>query len=463
VKARKIALLLFFLGFGATLEVAHGVRDRLALGPEGCRVLGGRFYGPSHSFEAEERQVLEAPLDLQIENAFGEVLVRRGPAGELTARLRKVVHLPDEESAHRFADRVELQVAPRGAGVRISTNRERVTRSEDVGLETHLEVQVPEDSKVSVSSEHGRVEIADVAEARVRASFDPVEVRGISGRVELETRHASVHVAKSEGPLALDARHGDVEVEDVPGPSTLNVRRGTARLLRVGKSVVAIDYGDLQAEGIRGDLEVTAEHAGVVARDIIGSARVTTSYRAVELHEVTGDATAETSHGSVSLAKIGGRAQAKTSFDDVVLDGIQGPVDVAVSHGGVTGTDLAAGGRVTVAGDDVSLAGFAGALSVTAERGEARLEPGQPLVMSLEVVADGAIHLAVPPDSHFDLEAAAARDKVETEIDGLEILEAKAHALEGRLGGGGAPVVLRSARGRIRLESASPPAPEARP
>jgi hypothetical protein len=463
VKARKIALLLLFLAFGATLEVAHDVRDRLSLGPEGCRVLGGRFYGPSYSFETEERRALRTPLELQIDNAFGEVVVHRGPAGELTARLRKVVHLPDEESARRFADQVELQVGPRGAGIRISTNRETVIRTEDVGLETHLEVLVPEDSKVSVGSEHGRVEVADVAQATVRASFEPVEVRGISGQVELETRHAPVRIAEVEGPLSLDSRHGDVEIEDVARQSTLKLRRGTTTLARVGRCVAEIDYGDLQAEGIRGDLEVTAEHAGVVARDIAGSARVTTSYRAVELHAVTRDAAAETSHGSVSLEKVGGRADAKTSFDDVVLDDIQGPVDVIVSHGGVTGTHLAAGGRVSVSGDDVSLVGFAGPVSVTAERGEVRLEPGEPLVTSLDVVADGAIRLAVPPDSRFDLDATAARDTVEAEIDGLEILEAKPHALDGRIGGGGARVVLRSARGRIHLEPAPSPAPEARP
>ncbi len=463
MKARKIALLLLFLGFGATLEVAHGVRDRLALGPEGCRVLGGRFYGPSYTFEAEERQALLAPLELRIDNAFGEVLVRRGPTGELTARLRKVVHLPDQESAHRFADRVELQVVRRGDGVRISTNRETLTRSEDVGLETHLELQVPEGSKVSVYSEHGRVEVADVAQATVHASFEPVEVRGISGRVELETRHAPVRVAEVEGPLALDSRHGDVEVTDLAQRATLKVRRGTATLARLGQSVVQIDYGELQAEGIRGDLEVIAEHAGVVARDVAGSARVTTSYRAVELHDVAGDAAAKTSHGGVSLANVGGSAQVETSFDDVVLDGIQGPVDVVVSHGGMTGSRLAAGGRVSASGDDVSLAGFAGTVSVKAERGQVRLEPGGPVVAPIEVVADGAIWLAVPPDSHFDLEAVATRDTVEAEIEGLEILEAKAHVLEGRVGGGGVRVLLRSARGHIDITAATPTSPEARP
>ena len=48
--ARKIALLLLILGVGAVLETAWAVKGHVDIGPEGCRVLGGRFYGPSYDF-----------------------------------------------------------------------------------------------------------------------------------------------------------------------------------------------------------------------------------------------------------------------------------------------------------------------------------------------------------------------------------------------------------------------------
>jgi len=329
-----------------------------------------------------------------------------------------------------------------------------------VGLETHLEVQVPEDSTVRVQSEHGRVAVSDVAQATVHSSYEPVEIRGISGEVRLETRHAQVLVSNVEGPLSLDSRHGDVEVSDLARPATLKVRRGSATLTRLGAAVVEMDYGDLRAETVRGDLEVTAEHALVTARDVSGAARVKTSYRAVELRDVAGDASAETSHGGVSLENVGGRARAVASFDDVILESVEGPVEVTVSHGSVRGRQLANGGRVAASGDDVSLIGFAGAFSVTAERGDVHLEPGGPILAPLEVVADGAVYLAVPPGSHLELEATAPQETIEADVALLEILDSKEHALTARVGEGGVRVTLRATRGGIHLSNATRPSPE---
>jgi len=46
VSARKIALLVLIVGFAATVETAWNVRGDVRLGPEGCRVMGGRFSYP---------------------------------------------------------------------------------------------------------------------------------------------------------------------------------------------------------------------------------------------------------------------------------------------------------------------------------------------------------------------------------------------------------------------------------
>ena len=84
MSARKIGLLLLLLGFGAAIETAWHVRGDVRIGPEGCRVIGGRFYGPSYAFEQTAERALpagEAPR-LEVRNGFGGVSVhgRRGPA-----------------------------------------------------------------------------------------------------------------------------------------------------------------------------------------------------------------------------------------------------------------------------------------------------------------------------------------------------------------------------------------------
>src|SRR6185295_11973170 len=94
VSARKIGLLFLILGLGAGLETAWNVRNHIDLGPEGCRVLGGRFYGPSWTFEEEVRQAAPAGARVEVQNAFGSVRVSAGSPGEVKVRLRKLVFLP---------------------------------------------------------------------------------------------------------------------------------------------------------------------------------------------------------------------------------------------------------------------------------------------------------------------------------------------------------------------------------
>ena len=60
MKASKIGLLLLILGFGSVVETAWSVRENIGFGPQGCRVLAGRFYGPSFSFVAEQSEAVPA-------------------------------------------------------------------------------------------------------------------------------------------------------------------------------------------------------------------------------------------------------------------------------------------------------------------------------------------------------------------------------------------------------------------
>ena len=106
MSARKIGMLLLLLAFGATVETAWQVRGDVRIGPEGCRVMSGRFYGPSFTFEqTAERAVAAAAPRIEVRNAFGEVRVVAGAPGTVRVRLRKVVFLPTEDKAKAFADR----------------------------------------------------------------------------------------------------------------------------------------------------------------------------------------------------------------------------------------------------------------------------------------------------------------------------------------------------------------------
>ncbi|MBI3932842.1 MAG: hypothetical protein HY317_05455 [Acidobacteria bacterium] len=453
MRARKVVVLLLLLAFGGFLEVAWTVRGELHLGATGCRILGGRFYGPSYAFETEGRVASPEGALVEVTNAFGAVEVWAGAPGEVRTRLRTVVFLPTEDAARSFSRRVRTVAAADADTVRVSTNRKELDER-DVGLETHLSVAVPPGTVVRVRNEHGRVDVRDVASADLESSYDSVTVDRVAGDARASNRHGSIAASSVGGALSLSNRHGDVEAKDVGGRTALEVSHGDVAVSRSAALSVQVSYGDLVAEEVRGDLEVEGRHAAVRAADVAGRARIATDYRDVQVTRVSGDAELAAQHGEVAASEIQGAVTARASFNDVVLSSIGGPVDVKVEHGGVRGRNLRRGARVEAAGDDVVLEGFQGAVVVENRRGGAELVPEAPLTDPLQVsCVHGAIRLEVPGGSRFDLVASARPGEVRVDLPELSITESSPDRVSGRVGGGGPRVILAADHGDVSVES----------
>jgi DUF4097 and DUF4098 domain-containing protein YvlB len=458
VSARKIAFLILIVLFAASVETAWNVREHVDFGPQGCRVMGGRFYGPSWSFEATgERPVTSSALRLEVDNAFGGVSVVKGAPGVVKARLRKVVFLPTEERARQLADRIELRLTGDADVVKVATNRDELGRRDEVGFETHFEIEAPEGTAVQVRSEHGRVELTDVAAADVTASFDGVTLERVAGDATLEVRHGSVSVERVGGRLQINSRHGDVTLAGVAGPAKLELQHGNLGVRETSALEVELAYGELTAESVGGDLVVRSQHAPVTASDVTGRAEVETSFGGVRLERIGGDARVKVEHGHVAATDISGGFTGETSFDSVELERVRGPVELKVQHGGVEAKGLESGARVRAAGDDVTLEGFAGAIDVEVERGSARLAPGAPI--KADVIASathGNVALEVPDGSAFQLEAESHRGQVDAEIAGLSTQrdEGRRHGqhVQGQHGAGG-PQVRLTADGDVSLDA----------
>ena len=455
--ARKIALLVLIVGFAATVETAWHVRGDVKIGPEGCRVMGGRFYGPSWAFEAAaERAVAagKAPR-LEVENAFGEVSVVAGAPGAVKVRLRKVVFQPTEEKARAFAERIELRLTGDGERVRVGTNRDEIGRRDETGFETHFEIEAPPETVVEIRNEHGRVELSGVAAADVAASFDGVSIERVAGMVKLEARHGDVGVHGIGGALELNSRHGSVSVSGVTGASRLDVQHGNLEVLRSAGLEVDLAHGELEAESIGGDFVVRGQHAPVRGFDVFGRAHVETSFGDVRLERVGGELYARVQHGGVTGSDVTGGANIEVTHDGVTLERVAGPVEAVVQHGGVEARGLARGARIRVSGSDVTLDGFSGPIDLEVDRGSARLAPGSPL--DAEIVArstHGDVRLEVPEGSRFELEAESVRGRVDAPLEGLTAEDEghRGQRASGRHAGGGVSVRLK-ADGDVILES----------
>jgi hypothetical protein len=452
VSARKIGLLFLILGFGAAMETAWSVRSHVDFGPEGCRVLGGQFYGPSWSFAEDTKREAPAGARVEVTNSFGAVRVSVGEPGEVRVGLRKIVFLPTEERAKAFAGRVTLRAELSGDVVQIGTNRDELGRDDRVGLETHFDLRVPPGTAVVVRSEHGEVTVDDVAKADITASYDGVTVSRVAGSLALKSRHGSVNVSEIGGDLTLDARHGDVEVEGVKGHATVEANHGQVTVKRAGGLKLEHGHGDVILEDIAGSLEVKAEHAGIEASGVTGNAGIETSFDGVQLTRVGGNARVKTQHGEIKATEVTGALTADANFGSVEIEDVGGPVEVAVSHGGVRARGFTKGGRFKASGEDVTLDAFEGAVEVEVERASVHIAPSGAITERISVRAShGGIRLEVPVGSRFDLEAEARRGEVRADLPGFVVSRSDSRRVSGKLAGGGSPVTL-TADGDVELE-----------
>jgi DUF4097 and DUF4098 domain-containing protein YvlB len=461
MSARKIGFLILLLGFGAVLQTAWSLReDRIWIGPEGCRVLGGRFYGPSFTFEETQERALPeggAP-EVRVENAFGDVKIKAAEGRTLRVTLRKVVYLPTEEKARSFAQGVELRIEQDGTRVRVGTNRDEVGRRRDVGLETHLELTVPADAVAFVRNDHGSVAATGIEQADVHASFDDVRLEGIRGAATIEVGHGAVHVEDVGGALTLKARHGDVELQGVSGPADLDVQHGELTARRTGALRVKGAFETVHADGVGGDLRVDTQHGAVTASGVAGGADVQTTFADVHLSGIGGDGRAKSEHGEVRVEDARGRVEAETTFGSLRLERVSGAATATVQHGGVEARSLEGGARVRAEGGDVSIEGFRGPIDALVQRGSIRLAPGAPITDAITASASGGeVRLEVPAGSHFDLEARSRDGDLKLDAPGLELPKAAEVSprgpVAGRVGGGGASVRL-TADGDVVLEPA---------
>ena len=453
--ARKLGLLFVFLAFGGAVETAWHVRHHLDVGPAGCRVLGGKFYGESHRFEETQRRALPAGTRVEVDNAFGLVETALGEAGQLEVAFEKVVYLDGEERARGFADGIQLQFAEQAGALRVGTNRDEVERREgQVGFETHLRLRLPPGTALVVRNEHGRVDVSDAAALEVDSSYEPVTVRRVGGDAKLTTRHADVKAEEVQGALTLSARHGAVELRQVAGPASLDVEHGDVTTHQTSALSLTHRYGALTAEDVGGELKVSGEHNGVGAVKVDGRAVVESGYRDVSLSEVTGETTVTAEHAEVDVKDARGAVVVKLNYGDVTLSRIAGPVELDVEHGGLNANGLGAGLRGRVSGDDAILDGFRGPVDLEVSRAEVRLVPQGELVDDVRVVVrNGGVRLTVPDSSRFTLQASVQSGEIKLdELAGLTLTRSGDDRIEGHMGEGGGRVTLEVEHGDITLE-----------
>jgi hypothetical protein len=160
----------------------------------------------AEGFALERRVEAEPRAVVSICVGEGDVIVHGWDRKEVRARAEGEGSLRLLTPNVRPAPRVEVLV---------SDEADENPGAGHCGSNETIELTVPRGATVEVESRTGHVEVADVAEARVKVLSGDVEVRRVSRAVEVSCLSGDVSVSDSTGPMRVESVSGDVEARNV--------------------------------------------------------------------------------------------------------------------------------------------------------------------------------------------------------------------------------------------------------
>jgi len=281
-----------------------------------------------------------------------------------------------------------------------------------------LYVAGPVDLEVATGAGHIHLRAGDPGEVRitgmVRGPEALEETMLLEAQPPIEREGNRIRVGRLEG-AERTRPNLSVSYEIVAPPDTrLWTRTGV---------------GEQRLDGIRGPVEEVASSGRLTVGHIGGEVRARTGVGDIRVSEVGGGVQAMTSSGSIYGSGISGIIWMRTGVGHVRLENNTGPgLDVTTSSG------------------NVQVTGAQGAVRVRTGVGHIAAD-GQPAGEWNLGTGAGNVQVRCPSRTGMDLYARTSSGRIET--GGQPHLRRE---LRRRLGGGGAPVHIRTGVGNIRIE-----------
>lgn len=378
--------------------------------------------------ETREGMTLKLATDLGSVN----ILTREGDAN---ATVRYKVHVETDArpaAAERLLENYNLKARSTAYGAELSgTLPAQSVRagSGSAQFMVQFEVEIPVSYNVEVRTEIGDIIAQEIggsanlftAGGNIFTQNIGTRLHGASGRAvaRLETQGGHIQTGNVEGDLTAFTAGGHVKTGSIHGDASLHSGGG-----HISVAGEISGRTDLETDGGN----ITVAHAGSYVNVRTGGGQI-------DFGEVRGSVRAQTGGGGIRVMTVSGPMQVESTSGSICLTKVSGTVQASTGDGTITAWINPDAG--TASSGTVRLAG---ASQLASGNGDIVVFLPRNLAANIEaVVTSGDAHLI-----EFDPSLHLSVQKWEPGGSGA------VHAW-GSLNGGGAPLKLRTRRGKIRL------------
>lgn len=312
----EIFLLIFILLAGTLITKAtqQGFWPHIQLDDEDWPFrIGDRF-----EFTDTLTRAAKSGAQIRISNEEGTVSVTGGAKDQILVTVRKTVYAQNQDLANQVAQQasVKIEEVPGGyelRGTRASSGQGRTARID-------LELQVPTQSSVSITTSRGDVSVNSLnGNVQVTAERSQVELASLTGNAGINLKRGSVRATDIKGDCQLSGRGQEVELVNIDGEAAVQGEFfGPIKIANVSKLTrYNSSRTDLTAERLTGKLDMESGSLYVVG--VAGPTTIITRNKDVTLEDFSSRIRIENNRGNIEL-----RARA-----------LEGDIDVTNQSGGI--------------------------------------------------------------------------------------------------------------------------------
>jgi len=331
---------------------------------------------------------------------------------------------------YNYTDEIQ-QAFPAGAGLRVVSDRGEVHL---IAWDQNT-IKVEVRKKVLAESQGDADKVNGTTRPTITVTGDQVTVNAntAAGNHRVDTNLEIYLPRKAAADIAT--AHGKVEVDDRTGDLKISNRGGDVELGGIQGNVnVSLRGGSVRAENMHGDLSLNGRVNDVNIENVQGSVRLSGDY-----------------FGTTHLAKIAGLVSFQSSRTDMEMAKLDG--DLMLDSGDLRVSSLAGPTRVITRSKDIRLDNFTGNVHIEDNNSDIELTPGKLPLGAIQIANHhGRIHLVLPADAAFQLEAHTTQGDISSDFSGVNVQShARGAQATGAIGSGGPQIQLSTDRGDIEI------------